>query len=292
MVGEGLFPSLSVGRQSDKYYTFGREDWLPEDDIRAPGGEANEIGGKALSLDSYYAQEHALQVAIPDEEREEVDPPLAPDSEGTELITSKVLIGRELAMKNLAMTVANYASGMSVTLSGTTQWNDYVNSNPIGDLKTGIRAIHAQIFMPPTVAVVPYQVMSTLEDHPDLIERIKYSERAVLTPEIVAALLGLPGRVIVPGLGFLASPGAAVGYLWGKDVLLAYVPQRPGRKIPAFAYEFNWGIGGSKQVVDRWRENPRVSDVIRVRRRYDLKMVGVDATGKSISAYLIKSAIL
>jgi hypothetical protein len=291
LVGEALFPSVGVGKQSDKYNVFGREDWLPEDDIRAPGGEANEIGGKALSRDTYYAQEHALQCAVPDEERENVDPPLQPFQEATELVTAKVMLGRELAMKNLVTTAANYASGLTVTLSGTTQWSDYVNSDPIGVIKTGIRAIHAQIFLPPTTAVIPYQVMSTLEDHPDLIERIKYSERGVLTPEIVGAILGLPGRVIVPGVGYLTSASAAVGYLWGKDVLLAYVPQSAGRKIPAFAYEFTWNIGGSSQVVDRWREEKRVSDLVRIRRRYDLKLVALDGAGKSIAGYLIKAAI-
>jgi hypothetical protein len=291
LVAEALFPSVPVAKQSNKYNVFGREAWLPEDDIRAPGTEANEIPGMKLSSDTYYAQEHALQIAVTDEERENADPPIAPDRDGTELVTSKVLLGRELAMKNLVTTASNYPAGSTVTLSGTTQWSDYVNSNPIGDFKTANRAIHANIFLPPTVAVIPYQVMSVLEDHPDIIERIKYSERAILTQDILGAVLGLPGRVIVPGVGYQSAPGAAVGYLWGKDVLLAYVPPRAGMRIPAFAYEFTWTYGGRSQVVDRWREDKRKSDLIRLQRRYDLKLVAVDANGKSLAGYLIKNAV-
>lgn len=291
LVAEALFPSVGVLKQSNKYNIFGREAWLPEDDIRAPGTEANEIPGMKLSSDSYYAQEHSLQIAVTDEERENADPPIAPDRDATNLVTGKIMLGRELAMKNLVTTAANYASGMTVTLAGTTQWSDYVNSNPISDFKVAIRAIHAQLFLAPTVAVIPYQVMSILEDHPDLIERIKYSERAILSQEIIAALLNLPGRVIVPGVGYQSAAGAAVGYLWGKDVLLAYVPGSPGQRVPAFAYEFNWRYGGQSQVVDRWREDKRKSDVVRCSRRYDLKLVAVDATGKSIAGYLIKNAV-
>lgn len=303
LVGEALFPSVGVKKQSDKYRIFGREAWLPEtSDYRAPGTEANEIPGRKLSLDTYYAQEHSLQIAVTDEERDNTDAPLSPDRDGTELVTAKILLGREIAMKNMVTTVANYATGLSTTLSGTAQWNDYVNSNPISDIKTAIRAIHAKVFMEPNTAVVPYQVMSTLEDHPDIIERIKYSERAVLTPEIVASVLGLQ-RVIVPGVAYgtgpVGSPGNAltVGYLWGKDVLLAWVPQRAGINIPAFAYEFVWSYGGTPQVADRWREDRRKSDLIRVSRRYDLKMVGVEINpssgdfGKSVTGYLIKNAI-
>jgi hypothetical protein len=291
LVGEALFPSINVTKQSNKYNIFGREAWLPEDDIRAPGTEANEIPGATLSSDSYYTQEHALQIAVTDEERENSDPPLAPEREGTEIVTGKIMLGRELAMKNMVTNAANYPAGLTVTLAGTTQWSDYVNSNPISDFKTAERAIHAQIFLPPTVAVIPYQVMSILEDHPDIIERIKYSERAILTADILGAVLNLPGRVIVPGVGYQSAAGAAVGYLWGKDVLLAYVPARPGPRTPAFAYEFVQGYGGRAQVVDRWREQKRKSDVIRCQRRYDLKMVALDVNGKTVAAYLIKNAV-
>jgi hypothetical protein len=293
VVGPELFPQVQVQKQSNKYYIFGREGWLPEDDIRAPGTEANEIPGLQVSLDTYYAQEHALQIAVTDEERENADAPFSPDRDGTELVTAKILIGRELVMKNMATTAANYASGMSVTLAGTSQWSDYVNSNPISDIKTGIRAINAQIFMDPTVALIPYQVMSILEDHPDIIERIKYSERAILTPEIIAAVLTLP-RVVMPGLGINtanAGQAASLGYLWGKDVVLAYVPPRAGQRIPAYGYEFVWGYGGRAQIAERWREDKRASDVIRVRRRYDLKQTALDGTGKEIAGYLIKAAV-
>jgi hypothetical protein len=304
LVGEALFPTVGVRKQSDKYYVFGREAWLPEtSDYRAPGTEANEIPGLQLSTSPYYAQEHALQIPVTDEERENSDAPLAPDRDGAELVTSKILLGRELAMKTMVTTTSNYASGLSTTLSGGAQWDQYATSNPIGDFRTGQRAINAKVFMDPNVAIIPYQVMSQLEDHPDIIERIKYSERAVLTPEIVAAVLGMQ-NVIVPGVGIgTGAPGApgnaiTAGYLWGKDVVMAWVPPRAGLRIPAFGYEFAWNFGaGLSQIVDRWREDKRASDLIRVRRRYDLKMVGVEINpasadfGKSVTGYVIKAAV-
>lgn len=299
LVAERLFPTVTVRKQSDKYYTFGRETWMPEaGDLRAPGTEANEIPGMGVSKDTYYAQEHALQIAVTDEERENVDSPMSPDRDGTELITSKILLGRELAMKNLVTDPTQYASDMTVDLSAgsDTQW-DEANGDPIGDLKGGRWAMHAHIFREPNTAVIPYQVMSKLEDHEDFIERIKYSERAVLTPELIAAIVGLP-NVIIPGTGIATGADLVPGYLWGKDVLLAWVPPRAGLKIPAFAYEFVWGYGGgTKQIVDRWRENKRKSDVIRCQRRYDLKLVGrenneqSDHFGKVVTGYLIKNAV-
>ena len=300
LVGENLFPGVPVRKQSDKYYTFGREGWLVENDFRAPGTEANEITGFTLSTDTYYAQEHSLQIPVPDEERWNADSPLAPDRDGTELVTSKIWLGREKLMKDLATTASNYSSSNTVTLSGTSQWSDYVNSDPISNLRTGKSAVHAKIFTEPNVGVIPYQVMTILEDHPDFIERIKYSERGIVSSDLIGAVVGIP-RIIIPGVGIastvLGQP-IAVGYLWGKDVILAYVPGRPGLKIPSFAYEFQWSgsPGGQAQYVDRWREEKRKSDLVRVCRYYDLKLVAlgdgaVGDSGKAIAGYLIKTAV-
>ena len=289
LVGDVLFPTVTVNKQSDKYYIFGREQWLPEDDERAPGTVANEIIGYQVSLDTYYAREHSLQIPVTDEERENVDSPLSPDRDATELVTAKILLGRERAIQTIATTTGNYASGLTVTLSGTSQWSDYANSNPIGDLRAGKAAIHAQIFTEPNTIIIPYQVMTVLEDHPDFLERIKYSERAIFSPELLASILGFQ-RVVVPGAGInTAALGASptLSYLWGKDVVMAYVPDRAGLKIPAYGYEFAWG----RQEVDRWREEPRKSDLIRVSRRYDLKMTAVDSSGDTVAGYLIKNAV-
>jgi hypothetical protein len=296
-VGPSLFPPVPVNKQSNKYYIFGREAWQPEPDgdYRAPGTVANEIPGLALSVDTYFAREHSLQIPITDEERENADSPLSPDRDGTELVTQKILLAREVNMQALVRDTTQFAAGYSVTLAGATQWSDYVNSNPIADIRTGVRKVHAGLFIEPNTAIIPYQVMSILEDHPDFIERIKYSERGIVTPDIVAAIFGIE-NIIVPGVGYnaTANPGqtASLQYLWGKDVLLAYVPARAGMKIPAFAYEFTWGYGGGlPQVVERWREEPRKSDIVRVSRRYDLKFVAKDASGLSMAGYLIKSAV-
>lgn len=295
-VGEALAPSLPVRKQSDLYYTHGREAWVlePGSDVRAPGTEANEIPGLRLSTTPYFAIEHALQIAVTDEERENADSIASPDRDGTELVTAKLMLQRELIIRDMVQTAANYAATYSVTLAGAQQWSDYAGSNPIGDVKTGRRKIHSGLFIHPNTAIIPYEVMSQLEDHPDFIERIKYSQAGVITPELIARLFGI-GRIIVPGVGVnTARMGQteALGYLWGKDVILAYVPPRPMLKTPAFMYEFNWVYpSGARQITERWREQRRGSDVIRVRRRYQHKFIAVNGSGLSIAGYLIKAAV-
>jgi hypothetical protein len=74
-------------------------------------------------------------------------------------------------------------------------------------------------------------------------------------------------------------------------VILAFVPNRAGLRQMSTAYEFVWSIGGQRQIVDRWREEPRVSDLVRVRRRYDLKLTGHEGDGLLKTAYLLKDVL-
>jgi hypothetical protein len=348
LVGQVLFPSVPVQKQSNKYYIFqGREGWYPAlDDARAPGAEANEIPGLTVSTGSYYAQEHALQIAVTDEERENADSPLSPDVDGAEMLASRVSLGKEYRIYNLVATAANYNSALTVSLgdaiSGSygPHWDGLTNAGaatatvptPIKDIRTAMRALHRVSFLNANLAIIPYLVMSALEDSQDLINRIQYVERAVLTPDLVASLLSL-NSVVVPGFGIATNnPGQtlALSYLWNKEVLLAYNPPRPGLKVPAYGYQFTWGFsrggagglglgsgafsgegidngpGGNLNpttgdssrasnlqgsIVDRWREERRASDVVRLRQRYDLELIGLDANNKSICGFLFTTAV-
>ena len=148
-----------------------------------------------------------MQVPVTDEERQNADSPLSPDADATELVTNKILLGRELIIKNMVTNASNYASGLTVTLSGTAQWSDYANSDPIAAIRTAFRAMHARTLLEPNLAIIPYQVMSVLQDHPKLMARIMYTDRAILTPELIASLLGIP-KIIVPGVAVGAGSGA------------------------------------------------------------------------------------
>jgi hypothetical protein len=301
LVGDVLFPPVPVQKQANKYYVFnGREGWYPSfDDARAPGTEANEVLGLTVSLDTYYAQEHALQIAVTDEERENADSIFSPDADGAELLASRVALGREYRVYTMATTASSYNTALQA-VPGTTvgygpQWDQYSNATPIRDIRTAQRQIHKLAFLESNIAVIPYRVMSALEDSQDLINRIQYVERAVLTPDLVASLMGL-NKVVVPGFGYATNnPGQtlAISYLWNNEVVLAYNPPKPGLKVPAYGYEFVWGFGGGgpSQVVDRWREEKRASDIIRTRRRYDLKFIGLDANSKNICGFLFTSVL-
>jgi hypothetical protein len=122
LVGELLFPRVSVARQSDKYYKFGREvQILAAGTLRAAGAAAQRVD-LTVSTDSYFCDDHALSAVIPDEERSNY---MAGDIEQdkTKLLTANLLLDEEKEIADFAADTTNYAAGNSVTLAGASQWS-------------------------------------------------------------------------------------------------------------------------------------------------------------------------
>jgi hypothetical protein len=286
-IAEQVAPPVAVRKQSGKYFVYDseREAFRQTDDKRAPGSEANEVNF-ALSTDSYYAEDHALEAAVSDEERENADPAIQPDIDYTEFLMEKISLNQEI---ELADTILNNGSLSSTTLSGTDQWSDST-SDPLGAVEAQKATIVESIQAVPNTLVLPYEVYSSVRQHPDVVDRVKYTQGGVSNAEQLAELFDVD-RVLVPrAVKNTANPGqtASVDYVWGKNAFLAYVPPRAGLKQTAFAYTFRWALAPGSidgHLVETWRENRRKADMIRVQKYYDIKVI---ATG---AIYIWKSAV-
>lgn len=290
-IADQTLPMVRSNRQSDKYYVFNKEAWIPESgDYRAPGTEAHEVPGLTFSRNPYFIQEHALQIGVTDEEKENADVGLTPDIDAVNLVTDRLLLGYEIAVANLLRATASYGSGLNVTLSGTSQWNDYANSDPIANVKTARDAIHAKIFRRPNLMIMGYQVAAQLEDHPIALERIKYTQTGITTLDLWARLFTID-RVLVGQAGYNSAnfnQTESLNYVWGKDVILLYVPPVPTPKTPSFGYSVFWPYGmagGALRPTERWREEVKGRDVVRTRMRYDLLVTA------NVAGYVIKNAV-
>lgn len=306
LVGDVLFPEVGVDNQSDKYMVFDKnESRTVHDDLRAPAAHTRELPPMVVSRDSYYAEEHSLKEWVPIEVRAgNADPGVNAMARATRRVTNTILLNRENIVQNMVRTASNYASGHTVTLAGTDQWSDYTNSDPIGDLKAGVTQVQfALAGITPNVALMGWQVAAMLEDHPAFLNRMKTTPLAENRDlSAVGTLTGI-GRIVRAGTVYNTAAigqAATYGYMWGKDVILAYVPDAPGVDEPAFGYEFVWHFsedpgagGGVSNPTDRWFDTDRKAWAVRTTRRYDHKFVAVDdvATGKATGGYLIKSAI-
>lgn len=287
-VSDLLAPPVPVRKQSDRYFVYDaeRERFRESVDVRAPGAEAREVDFK-LSSENYFCDDHALAGVIPDEERENADPPLSPAIDRVEFLTDKIALNKEI---ELATLIADDSDIPGTTLSGTTRWSDYTNSDPLTAVEAGRAAVLAAVQEVPNVLVLPYDVYAKVRLHPKVRELAAAADLGMPGPETLARIFDVE-RVLVPrAYRNVAKPGQppSMQFVWGKHALLAVVPRRPGLKMLGLACTFQWTAAPGAldgRVVEVWREPRRKADMIRVQRYYDQRLVA------PMAAYRWKTAV-
>jgi hypothetical protein len=280
-IAEKILPVFSVKKQNGKYYVYDSAHLRPVDTLRAIGSPANEVDYGLSASGTYGCDDNALKEFVPKEIQDQADDALNPLIDATENVTERLMVGREQAVATSMADTSKLTS--NTTLSGTDQWSDYTNSDPIGDIQTGKSTVHGNIFREPNVLVLQKEVYDKLVDHPDVIERIKYSQLGVATPELMARLFRV-SKVLIAGAGYNSADEGqtdAHSYIWGKHAWLIYVSNVKRLK----QITFGWTFAYETRKTERWTDGDRKGTYVRVHENYDQKLVTVGA------AYLIKNAI-
>ena len=278
-----ILPFLKVKEKNGKFAKYSKDNLrVHSDSTRAPGTRAKSAD-YTVSQGSYACAEHALEKLIPDEFMNNQDSPYDAKRDGVMFLKDKIWGGQEAA---LATSLADTAIiTQNTTRSGTDQWSDYAESDPLSNLRTARSTIKGATGQTPNLAFFGFQTWEQLRFHPDVVDRVKYvgtvDPGAVL--RAVAQLLDVERVVVGDAVQNTANEGQAdsLSYIWGKHAWLAYVAPRPSLVLPAFGYTFK----DVDSVVDSYREEEKVSDVVRVRESYDQAII--DDT----LAYLIKDAV-
>lgn len=273
LVGERLFPCLTVDKDSNKYFIYGKENLRTYKTKRAPGTRASSMDW-SVSSDSYKCEEYALEHPIADEVRNEADAPLKPETDASEMLTDTLLLDHEARIAALALTTGSYASGHAG--AAAKKWDDYTASDPIEDVRAMNALIHGKIMRPANTLLLGKQVYEVLRNHPAVLGRLSVNEMRKVTLQMLAELFDVQ-EVLVGGARQITSvQGAATevsSYVWGKNVILAY-KGAPGLKTITFGQCFR--RSGYRQV-EQWREQPIKSDIIKVADKTDEKIIASGA---------------
>lgn len=175
-----------------------------------------------------------------------------------------------------------FGTGWSGSATPSVLWeND--TSDPIGDILNAKMNVVGTIGREPNVGVMGYQVYRELRDHPDLLDRIKYTQKGVITVDLLAGLFDLDKLLVGTAIYNSAAESATVSlsYIWGKHLWLGYVPDAAGLLIPASGYVFVW----KDRKVERFREDQEHNDVFTASMNWATKITASDA------GYLCKSVV-
>lgn len=288
MVADQVLDLVPVSNESDKYYTWDREEaGRVPNTLRADGAEAIRVNFSATT-DAYLCEEYAAADAITKRQRNNADAVLRLELAKTRRIKDLVMLDLELRTATALTTAANYASGHSETLSGTDQWN---NASFTGDIEAKIdNAVNTirKAFLGRVAnhILIPYEVALVFKKNAKIRELIKYTDPTLLTngglPPVIFGL-----KVIVPKTAYVTTrKGAAtqtIADAWGKDVIVFYKPENAGLiDEPCFAKRF---MVASGEGVYSYEEPSKRQTV------YEYTMLSDEKIVSPYGGYLMKAVI-
>jgi hypothetical protein len=250
-----MFPGVNVQNRSDKYAIYSQADFLRDEmEERAPATESAGTGW-TFSTDQYQVRRYAVHVDIDNDTVANQDGPINVQRDTAAFLGQKVLIKLETLFGTKFFTTSIWTGGIKANstagdlVAGTdfVAWSD-ITSTPIEDVTAQMANIESQTGYVPNKLAITRKVWNALKLHPDIIDRIKYTSSASVTPELVARLMELDEIVIGAGVRNTAARGltGSYGYVMGNNALLAYVPPTASQQTPTAGLTFRWtGLPGN-----------------------------------------------
>jgi hypothetical protein len=256
-----LMPTVPVGKQSDRYYIWEKADWfrLPTTALRARATAPKRIES-TISSAGFYCDNYMLEMAIPYEDLTNADEALQLEDSTARQLMQVLMLDQEDRVATLLTTAANAGSGTALT--GTNRWNDGANSSPVSDVSTGKAWMRLETGYEPNTMIVGAQVHDALRLHPDIIDRIKFVQRTTQATidAALADIFGVEKYLVGSAIKNTGAEGqsATMAYIWGKNIVLAYVTPAPGRNVPSMGYFFRWKPEGFTDFVVETKDDDTV----------------------------------
>lgn len=283
-IADLLAPKVPVWKESDKYYVFEIDDEARiENDLIADGASANEVKFRE-STESYFCEEYGLKTLITKRQKDNADSVLRLEQRRVKSLKQKVLVGRESRVATMARALANYATGLKTTLTGTSQWSDASYAgDPLKEIQTWASAVKKACGLLPNVIVMPYDVAIEFVNNTKVIDRYKYTKADMIEeiwiPKVIQGM-----KVLVPGVNEnTANEGASVNLndIWGNDVILARVNYAGAKEELSKFYNFQ----KADFRVTKWANNDPEGTYVKDSTIEDPKTVS------TIAGYLAKDVI-
>lgn len=220
MIWRDVMPEVKVVKRSDLYWKYAKDNQFRSyDDKIGPRSMANEIDF-AVSTDNYSVKDHALADWVAQEEIDNSDAPLEPESDTNDQLNASLDLAQELRVAALVFAAGTYPSGNKVQLSGTSQWTGAAD-NPILDVQTAIETC----FVRANTLVFGIDAWLVFRRLPEILDAVKAMagtslQGGLATPSAVANLFEVDRILIARARYVTSKEGQTATYarVWGKHM--------------------------------------------------------------------------
>ncbi|MBL0142655.1 MAG: major capsid protein [Betaproteobacteria bacterium] len=221
-IADDVMPRVTVNKQAFKYFKHTLADGFTIPDTKVARASAPNRVEFTATETTDQTVDYALDDSIPFEDIENSSPGMNPQGKATEYISNLIALDREVRVATAAFTAGNYAGGNQSTLSGTSQWSDFTNSDPISAILTAMDSM----VMRPNVMVLGQAVWTKLSTHPKLVKAFygTSADTGIVTREFIRQLFELDGLFVGQSWYNTARKGqtATLARAWGKHCSLIY----------------------------------------------------------------------
>lgn len=287
-IADRVFPILDKVSPRAKIARYLKGAWFRDEaGIRGPGGRANR-GGYPVDLLSLSTKEYAYAKEVTDEDRrfakESGAPPLKPDQDAIEFTADKIDLSKEVRVASLIIT-GTWSGVAGEDAAGL--WAAGAGNTFLADVRARVETIRANTGMKPNRLVIDHGTYNSLKEESTILDKIKYTERGVLTKELLAAILELDEVLIGEAIKSSAKETKAgtdftAVNIWEKNAgkgsaFLYYSPASPGLKVPSAGYQARVAYeDGQARRTSTWREAAEHQDVYEVAEETDIIQTGAD----------------
>ena len=244
-IADQLFPMVTVGKQSDKYYIIEKGAFLrSEETLRAPKTKARRIE-YTVNSESYFADNHALADENALEDLANADIAIGLRENSTLLVTSRLKRAQEIRVANLVTSASNLGSG--VALSGTAKWNDFVSSNPLADVRTGHAFIRQTTGLRANTMILDHDTWQIVRHHPDLLDLYKHTSGGQLDLGQLAATFTVDRILLASGIVENMPEGStssSITNIWSNVCILAHMEPGTSLKTRTLGLRFGFQPAG------------------------------------------------
>lgn len=280
-IADKVFPLVPVMKQSDRYFVYSKDYWFrTASQKRAPASESAGSGFKIDNTPTYFADVWAVHQDVDDQTRQNADNPLDMDRDATLFVTQQQLLRREIQFMSQYMKAGIWNSGLGDFTPAVSWLSDL--SNPIQDIDNEKTAIKQKTGFMPNTLVVSTDVFFRLRNHPVILDRIKYTQRGIISEDLLATLFGVEKFLVASAVLNSAQENTAgsYGYLMQNSCLLVYSNKAPSILQPSGGYIFAWqglfGAGAAGGRISSFRMEHLKADRIEGEMAFDMKQVGSD----------------
>lgn len=281
-IANKVFPVVNVQKQSDLYFTYNKNDWFRDEAAKRADATESVGSGYSLSTDGYKADVWAFHKDVGQQAKANFDSPLDAERDAASFVTQRLMLRQEIQW--VTDYFVNGVWGTSVSPAADQQWDNYLTSDPVDALEDAMEAMLSTTGYKPNTMVVGYQVDRALRNHPDIIERNKYTSSASITSDMVARFLQVDRYLVASAIKATNAENVTPSYAFvhGKHALLCYSNPAPSLLSPSAGYTFQWqGVSnglGTDIGISRIPMDMLGIGTVRVEGQiaYDNKMVAAD----------------